>query len=53
MAIFHCQIKPISRSSGRSAIASAAYRAAEKIYDIQTGQTYDFTRKSKVLKHTS
>lgn len=50
MAIFHCQIKPISRSSGRSAIASAAYRAAEKIYDIQTGQTYDFTRKSKVLE---
>lgn len=50
MAIFHCQVKPISRSSGRSAIASAAYRAAEKIYDIQTGQTYDFTRKSKVLE---
>ena len=50
MAIFHCQIKPISRSSGRSAIASAAYRAAEKIYDIKTGQTYDFTRKSKVLE---
>lgn len=50
MAQFHCQIKPISRGQGRSAIASAAYRSAEKIYDIQTGQMYDFTRKSKVLE---
>lgn len=29
MAIYHCSIKTVSRSAGRSATASAAYRASE------------------------
>ena len=49
MAIFHATTKPISRSSGRSATASAAYRAGCKIDDDRTGLKHDYSRKSGVL----
>jgi hypothetical protein len=49
MAIYHCSIKAISRSSGRTATASAAYRAAEKIHDLRTGELYDYSRKRGVI----
>ncbi len=49
MAIFHCQIKPVTRSAGRSAVAAAAYRACEKIQDQRTGLTHDFNRKSGLV----
>ena len=49
MAIYHCSIKIISRSDGRSAVASAAYRAGEKLENQETGILYDFTRKSGVI----
>lgn len=45
MAIFHCQAKAISRSSGRSATASAAYRSGESITDRRTGEVYDYEKK--------
>lgn len=45
MGIYHLCVKAISRSSGRSATAAAAYRACEKIHDDRTGITHDFTRK--------
>ena len=48
MAIYHLSVKPISRSSGRSATAAAAYRAAERIDDQRTGQIHDYTRKGGV-----
>ncbi|NJO94236.1 MAG: MobA/MobL family protein [Hydrococcus sp. RM1_1_31] len=48
MAIYHLNASVISRSAGRSVTAAAAYRAAEKIYDERTGQTFDYTRKSGV-----
>jgi ATP-dependent exoDNAse (exonuclease V) alpha subunit len=48
MAIYHASIKPIKRGDGRSATAAAAYRAAEKILDRTTGQTFDYTRKRGV-----
>lgn len=51
MAIYHCTTKPISRSSGRSATASSAYRTAQKIVDKQTGEIHDYTRKQGVI-HT-
>lgn len=51
MAIFHCSAKNISRSSGRTATASAAYRAGEKIKDERTGIIHDYTRKQGV-EHT-
>ena len=46
MAIYHCSIKIISRAGGRSAVASAAYRSGEKLYNDETGLTHDFTRKN-------
>ena len=49
MAIFHCSIKIIGRSGGRSAVASAAYRSGEKLYNEETGIIHDFTRKGGVV----
>ena len=46
MAIYHLCCKAISRSSGRSAVAAAAYRAGQKLVDERTGITYDFTHKA-------
>lgn len=51
MAIYHCTTKPISRSSGRSATASCAYRSGEKIVDRQTGEIHNYTKKQGVI-HT-
>lgn len=48
MAIYHCSIKNISRSSGKSAVASSAYRAGEKLEDKETGLTHDYTNKKEV-----
>lgn len=49
MAIYHLNTKPISRSSGRSAVASVAYRAGIEIADERLGKTYDYTKRSGVL----
>lgn len=49
MAIYHCSIKNIGRSDGRSAVACSAYRAAQKLRDKETGLLYDFTKKSEVI----
>ena len=48
MAIFHCTTKPLSRSSGRSAVAAAAYRSGSELVDERTGQVHDYTRKAGV-----
>lgn len=48
MAIYHLSAKPISRSSGRSAVASAAYRAGERLANKRDGITHDFSRKQGV-----
>jgi Ti-type conjugative transfer relaxase TraA len=41
-------MKPISRASGRSAVASAAYRAGERLTNERDGLTHDFTRRGGV-----
>jgi Ti-type conjugative transfer relaxase TraA len=41
-------MKPISRASGRSAVASAAYRAGESLTNERDGLTHDFTRRQGV-----
>ena len=41
-------MKPISRASGRSAVASAAYRAGEFLTNERDGITHDFTRRDGV-----
>lgn len=49
MSIYHCSIKIISRAGGRSAVASAAYRSGEKLYNDETGIVHDFTIKGGVI----
>jgi len=49
MATYRLEAKIIGRSQGRSATASAAYRAGEQIADERTGQSFDYTRKRGVL----
>jgi Ti-type conjugative transfer relaxase TraA len=49
MAIFHFSAKVIGRSSGRSAVAAAAYRAGERLHDERIDRIHDFTNKAGVL----
>ena len=49
MAIFHLSIKIVSRSSGKGAVAAAAYRAGAKLEEKETGYTHDYTRKRGVI----
>lgn len=48
LAIYHLSMKPITRSSGRSAVAASAYRAGECLTNERDGLTHDYTRKSGI-----
>ena len=48
MAIYHFSMKPVSRAKGRSAVASMAYRAGEKLTNERDGLVHDYTRKQGV-----
>lgn len=49
MPIYHCSIKNISRSGGKSAVAAASYRAGEKMEDKETGLMHDYRNKKEVV----
>ena len=49
MAIYHFSAKVISRANGSSALASAAYRSASRLYDERLDHHHDFTNKSGVI----
>ena len=49
MAIYHFSAKVISRANGSSAVASAAYRAAERLHDDRLGRDHDFSNKAGVI----
>ena len=49
MAIFHCPIKIIQRSKGKSAVAAAAYRSGTKLTNEWDGLTHDYTRKGGII----
>ncbi len=49
MALFHFHATQVKRSAGQSAIASAAYRAGEKLYSEYYGDVSDYTRKGGVI----
>jgi Ti-type conjugative transfer relaxase TraA len=49
MAIYHFSAKVISRSTGSSVVASAAYRSAERLHDDRLDRSHDFTNKSGVV----
>jgi Ti-type conjugative transfer relaxase TraA len=49
MAIYHFSVKVISRSTGASALASAAYRSASRLHDQRLDRHHDFTNKAGVV----
>lgn len=49
MAIYHHSTQVISRKSGQSVCASAAYRSAEKLENERDGMTHDYSRKDGVV----
>ena len=49
MALFHLSVTQVQRSAGQSAIASAAYRAGERLYSERYGEYSDYTRKGGVI----
>ncbi|MQT55292.1 hypothetical protein GHO36_25465, partial [Pseudomonas sp. FSL R10-2398] len=48
MAIYSASVKTVSRGSGRSATAAAAYRNGEEITDLRTGEVHDYRRRTGV-----
>lgn len=51
MAIYHCSAKTIGRSSGSSAVNSAAYRSGEKLYDQRLDKTFYYAGKILDVMH--
>src|SRR3546814_536527 len=49
MAIYHFSVKVISRAAGRSAVAAAAYRSADRLHDERLDRDHDFSNKSGVV----
>lgn len=49
MAIYHLHAKVISRATGRSAVAAAAYRSASRLHDDRLDRAHDFSNKSGVV----
>lgn len=49
MAIFIASTKPISRSNGQSAVASASYRAGCELEDKRYGKTHDYSKRHGVM----
>jgi Ti-type conjugative transfer relaxase TraA len=49
MAIYHFSAKVIGRANGSSALASAAYRSASRLYDQRLDRHHDFSNKSGVI----
>ena len=49
MALFHLSVTQTKRSAGQSAVASAAYRAGERLYSEYYGEYSDYTRKGGVI----
>ena len=51
MAIYSHPVKVISRGSGHSVTAAAAYRAGVDIYDSRTGEHHKYSNRTGVLDH--
>ena len=50
MALYHLCVKQIKRSEGHSAVAAAAYRAGEMLYDEYYDVVEDYTQKEGVVE---
>ena len=49
MSLYHFHVTQVSRGKGHTAIAAAAYRSGQKLYDEYYGETQDYTRKGGVV----
>jgi hypothetical protein len=49
MAIYHFSAKVISRASGSSALAAAAYRSASRLHDHRLDRHHNFSNKAGVI----
>ena len=49
IAIYHLETKVITRGTGRSAVAAAAYMSCSRIYNDYDGVTHDYTRKRGLI----
>ena len=49
MAIYHFSAKVISRQTGASAVASAAYRSASELHDDRWNRNHNFSNKAGVI----
>ena len=47
---YHCSVKTMSRSAGRSVVAAAAYRLGERLHETEVDQTHDYRRRGGVLE---
>ena len=45
---YHCRVKPISRSAGRSVVAAAAYRLGDRLHDRAADEIHDYRRRSGI-----
>src|SRR5271157_5599057 len=45
---YHCSVKTVSRSAGRSVVAAAAYRLGAQLYDERYMQMHDYSRRRGV-----
>ena len=52
IAIYHLEAKVITRGTGRSAVAAAAYMSCSRIYNDYDGITHDYTRKRGLVGHS-
>lgn len=48
MALYRFEVKTISRSEGRSAVAAAAYRNGSVMTDRNSGEVHDYTRRERL-----
>lgn len=49
LAIYHLEAKVISRGTGRSAVAAAAYMSCSQMYNDYDGVQHDYTRKQGLV----
>lgn len=49
MSIFHCHVKNIGRSGGKSAVASSSYRAGEQLENQRDGKTHNYSQRTDVV----
>lgn len=48
MVVYHLSVKAVSRRTGRTAVAAAAYRSGERLTDERTATVHDYSRREGV-----